>query len=281
MSFALTDIGLNLTHDSFDHDRESVIAQAVTAGVTHMVITGATLAGSRAAIALARRHPQRMRATAGVHPHHAHELQDDDRAELGRLMREPEVAAAGECGLDYFRHFSPPAEQRRAFALQLELAAEAGKPVFLHQRDAHADFCAILREHLPSLAGGVAHCFTGGDAELDDCLAMGLSIGITGWICDERRGVHLRELVRRIPANRLMLETDAPYLLPRDLVPKPATRRNEPRWLPHINAVVAQCRGEMPETVAAVTHANSLRFFGMAEPMAVPEAAPLTSMARH
>ncbi len=222
-----------------------------------------------------------MRATAGVHPHHALELQTADRAELDCLMREPEVAAAGECGLDYFRNLSPPAEQRRAFALQLELAADAGKPVFLHQRDAHADFRAILREHLPALAGGVAHCFTGNGAELDDCLAMGLSIGITGWICDERRGMHLRELVRHIPADRLMLETDAPYLLPRDLVPKPATRRNEPRWLPHINAVVAQCRGESPELLAAVTHANSLRFFAMAEPAAVPEAAPLTSIACH
>jgi TatD DNase family protein len=281
MSLILTDIGLNLTHDSFDHDRETVIAQAVAAGVTRMVITGATLAGSRAAIALARRHPLRMRATAGVHPHHAQELQGEDRVELDRLIRQPEVAAAGECGLDYFRNLSPPAEQRRAFALQLELAAEAGKPVFLHQRDAHADFCAILREHRPALAGGVAHCFTGNDAELDDCLAMGLSIGITGWICDERRGMHLRELVRRIPADRLMLETDAPYLLPRDLVPKPATRRNEPRWLPHINAVVAQCRGETPEALAAITHANSLRFFGMAEPVATPEAASPTTIACH
>jgi TatD DNase family protein len=279
MSFALTDIGLNLTHDSFDHDRETVIAQAVAAGVTHMVITGATLAGSRAAIALARRHPQRMRATAGVHPHHAQELQDADRAELDRLLCEPEVAAAGECGLDYFRNLAPAAEQRRAFALQLELAATVGKPVFLHQRDAHADFRAILSEYLPALAGGVAHCFTGTDTELDDCLAMGLSIGITGWICDERRGTHLRELVRRIPAGRLMLETDAPYLLPRDLVPKPATRRNEPRWLPHINAVVAQCRGESAEALAALTHANSLRFFGLAAATAPPADAPLESLA--
>jgi TatD DNase family protein len=279
MSFALTDIGLNLTHDSFDHDRETVIAQAVAAGVTHMVITGATMDGSRAAIALARRHPRCMRATAGVHPHHAQELQEAERGELRRLLREPEVAAAGECGLDYFRNLSPPVEQRRAFALQLELAAEVGKPVFLHQRDAHADFCAILRERLPALAGGVAHCFTGNGAELDDCLAMGLSIGITGWICDERRGTHLRELVRHIPAERLMLETDAPYLLPRDLVPRPATRRNEPRWLPHINAVVARCRGESDEALAALTHANSLRFFGMTAATVPAVATPVATLA--
>ena len=137
-----------------------------------------------------------------------------------------------------------------------------GKPVFLHQRDAHDAFVGIMRELRPRLPGGVAHCFTGDERELRDYLALDLSIGITGWICDERRGHHLRDLVRLIPADRLMIETDAPYLLPRDLTPKPQGRRNEPKYLPHILATVAACRGEAPEAVAAATTRNALRFFG-------------------
>jgi TatD DNase family protein len=262
MNPTLVDIGLNLAHDSFDHDREHVVATAMAAGVRHMVITGSTLVSTRAAIALARAAPDRFRATAGIHPHHAREFHGADVATLRALMLEPEVGAAGECGLDYFRNFSPHDDQERVFRQQLELAAELGKPAFLHQRDAHDTFMAILREFRPRLPAGVAHCFTGDERELRDYLDLDLSIGITGWICDERRGHHLRELVRLIPADRLMLETDAPYLLPRDLQPKPHGRRNEPKYLPHVLATVAACRGEAAEALAAVTTRNALRFFG-------------------
>jgi TatD DNase family protein len=229
-----------------------------------MVITGSTLESTRAAIEIVRRAPGRFRATAGVHPHHAREFHAEDVPELRRLMLQPEVGAAGECGLDYFRNFSPHPDQERVFRQQLELAADLGKPVFLHQRDAHDVFVAILRDYLPRLRAGVAHCFTGDRRELDDYLSLGLSIGITGWICDERRGQHLRDLVRRIPLERLMLETDAPYLLPRDLEPRPRTRRNEPRYLPHILDTVAACRGEPAESIAAATTRNALAFFGFA-----------------
>lgn len=262
MTPSLVDIGLNLGHDSFDHDREAVVAAAKSVGVHHMVITGSTLASTRHAIELARSDPATYRATAGIHPHHAREFHDHDVAELRGLLRAPEVGAAGECGLDYFRNFSPHEDQERVFRAQLALAVEAGKPVFLHQRDAHEAFVAILREYLPRLPGGVAHCFTGDGRELGDYLDMGLSIGITGWICDERRGQHLRELVARIPLDRLMLETDAPYLLPRDLQPRPKSRRNEPRHLPHILATVAACRREDPVVVADATTRNALAFFG-------------------
>jgi TatD DNase family protein len=262
MALPLVDIGLNLAHDSFDHDRDHVVDTAVEAGVGHMVITGSTLASTRAAIELVRRDPERFRATAGIHPHHAREFHAPDIPELRDLMRAHEVGAAGECGLDFFRNFSPHADQERVFRAQLELAVEMHKPVFLHQRDAHDAFVAILRDYWPRLPGGVAHCFTGDARELDDYLSLGLSIGITGWICDERRGQHLRDLVRRIPLDRLMLETDAPYLLPRDLEPKPKTRRNEPRYLPHVLATVAACRGEPAERIAAETTRNALVFFG-------------------
>jgi TatD DNase family protein len=179
------------------------------------------------------------------------------------------VRAAGETGLDHYRDYAPHRAQIHAFERQLDLALDCGKPLFLHQRDAHADFIACLDRAFgsgPRPIEVVVHCFTGTDAELDDCLARDFHIGITGWICDERRGLHLRELVGRIPADRLMLETDAPYLLPRDLVPKPPHRRNEPMHLAHICAAVAAARGEPAAITAANATATARRFFGLPEP---------------
>ena len=255
------DIGVNLAHDSFDADRDAVMHRAAQAGVVQMMVTGASEDGSRKAIELARQHPGVLFATAGVHPHHAADLTTAALPALAEMARAPEVVAVGECGLDYFRDFSPRDLQRRAFAWQLELAAATGKPVFLHQRDAHEDFVAILREHRAAIAGGVAHCFTAGEAERDAYLELGLAIGITGWICDERRGLHLREVVRKIPADRLMLETDAPYLLPRDLKPAPKSRRNEPHHLPHVARAVASARHESLESIARTATENTRRLF--------------------
>jgi TatD DNase family protein len=256
----LIDIGINLGHDSYDAERDAVLARAHAAGVVQMMVTGATLAGSAQAIVLARAHPGTLFATAGVHPHHAAELGETRLEELAGLAASPEVVAVGECGLDYLRDFAPRAAQRAAFHRQLELAARLGKPVFLHQRDAHEDFLAILREH-GGRHRGVAHCFTGGAAELNAYLDLGLAIGITGWICDERRGAHLGPLLREIPSERLLLETDGPYLLPRDLEPRPATRRNEPAFLPHIAAVVARARGEPLAALARSSTAAARMLF--------------------
>jgi TatD DNase family protein len=178
------------------------------------------------------------------------------------MARDSAVVAAGECGLDYFRDFSPRELQRRAFGWQLEIAVDTGKPVFLHQRDAHEDFVAMLSDYAPRLAGGVAHCFTAGAKERDAYLELGLHIGITGWINDERRGRHLRDVVKGIPADRLMLETDAPYLLPRDIEPAPKTRRNEPHYLPYVARAVAGARAETCEAVAATSTAAARKFFG-------------------
>jgi TatD DNase family protein len=260
----LIDIGINLTHSSFDRDRAAVVEAARASGVAQLIVTGTTLESSRAAAELARAHPGRLYATAGVHPHHASELAESQLAELRALLAAPGVVAAGECGLDYYRNYSPPAEQRVAFARQLRLSADCGRPLFLHQREAHADFVAALREHGRSVRG-VAHCYTGGEAELDAYLELGLHIGITGWVCDERRGQSLQSLVARIPAGRLLLETDAPYLLPRDLKERVVARRNEPRFLPHIAATVARLRDETLEQCSAHTTAAARSLFGLAE----------------
>jgi len=259
----LIDIGANLAHDSFDADRDAVMHRAANAGVVQMVVTGSSVEATQRAIELSRAHPGVLFATAGVHPHHAADLTAEALPALEALARDPAVVAAGECGLDYFRDFSPRDLQRRAFAWQLEIAAKTGKPVFLHQRDAHDDFIAILREHRAGLPGGVAHCFTAGEEERDAYLELGLAIGITGWINDERRGQHLREVVRGIPPDRLMIETDAPYLLPRDIRPAPKSRRNEPAFLPWVVRAVAAARGETPEVVAGYTTATARAFFKM------------------
>jgi TatD DNase family protein len=259
----LIDIGINLAHDSYQADREAVLSRAHAAGVIQLVVTGASAASNRKAMELAQAHPGQLFSTAGVHPHHATELTDELLAELEHLAREPHVVAVGECGLDYFRDISPRRAQRKAFERQLELAARVRKPVFLHERDAHDDFLAIVREHLPELLGGVAHCFTGTGEQLESYLALGLAIGVTGWICDERRGKHLAALMSTIPAERLLVETDGPYLLPRDLRPMPASRRNEPAFLPHIVAAIARARGEPYELMARSSTAAARRFFNL------------------
>lgn len=262
----LIDIGLNLTHDSFDHDRDEVVDRAIAAGVAQFVLTGSSVAGSRDAVALAATRPDRFAATAGIHPHHASEFDRATVPALELLLASPHCVAVGECGLDFFRNFSTPAQQEHAYREQLLLAARTGLPVFLHQRDAHDRFTGILKEHIADLARAVAHCFTGDAAELAAFLELDLYIGITGWICDERRGHHLLEIVEDIPLDRIMIETDAPYLLPRDLVPKPRNRRNEPVHLPHILNTVARAMRIDPEELALATTANARRFFALTGP---------------
>lgn len=259
----LVDIGANLTHESFRHDLDAVLCRAVEHGVSTMLVTGASREGSEQALALARAHPGLLHATAGVHPHHAIDYDDATDARLRELLADEAVKATGECGLDYFRNYSPHDVQIAAFERQLQIAADCGKPLFLHQRDAHADFLACLDAMRGKLPRAVVHCFTADREELSHYLERDFHIGLTGWICDERRGTHLREIVGMIPSDRLMIETDAPYILPRDLPQKVANRRNEPMFLPHICAAVAAARGEEVEETAARTTATARAFFGL------------------
>ena len=255
--YDLIDIGANLTHDSFANDLPEVIDRAAAAGVSRMIVTGSTAESSEAALALARRYPRRLFATAGVHPHHAIGFGPDTAGHLVRLATHPEVVAIGECGLDYFRDISPRNHQRQAFERQLTLAAATGKPVFLHQRNAHEDFIAIVREHATEITGGVAHCFTGTRSQMEQYIEIGLYIGVTGWICDERRGNDLRAAVAVLPMERVMIETDAPYLLPRNLGDRPSSRRNEPAYLPAVLAMSARCMNAPPGEVAAAATRNA------------------------
>ena len=257
------DIGANLGHESFRGDLEAVIERAAEAGVERIVVTGASEAESAAAQRLAARYPGRLSATAGVHPHLARDWTDTSADALLGLLGRPEVVAVGEAGLDFNRDFSPRASQERAFEAQIELAIALEMPLFMHERDASERFVAILERHRHRLGPAVVHCFTGDERALDTYLDLDLHIGITGWICDERRGTHLHPLVGKIPSERLMVETDAPYLLPRDLRPRPRGRRNEPANLPHIVERVARLRGETAEQLAQSTTRAARAFFGL------------------
>ncbi len=257
----LVDIGANLTHSSFHHDMAGVLKDARDVGVTSIIVTGASDEGNREAQELVSQYPQQLHATAGVHPHHAGEYTAASDALIRELVTTGRVVAVGECGLDYNRNYSPHPAQRQVFEAQLKIAAEHRMPVFMHLRDAYAEFVEILADYRNDLPAAVAHCFTGSEDELDGLLAMDLHIGITGWICDERRGHHLREFVHKIPADRLMIETDAPYLLPRDLDPKPKDRRNIPAYLPHILESLASAIGKPVEQLAAETTATARAFF--------------------
>ncbi len=263
----LIDIGANLTHDSFDADRSDVISRAAAVGVQRMIVTGADAEGSKQAVALAAENPGVLWATSGVHPHHANEYDADCDALLRELVQRPEVVAVGEMGLDYFRNFSSHEEQESAFEQQLQIAADCGKPVFLHQRDAHDQFTAILNNHRQNLSGGVAHCFTGTAEQMHTYLDMGFYVGITGWICDERRGHDLQEAVKTLPLDRVMLETDAPYLLPRDLSKAQKQsingRRNEPSLLPHVLQVTARLMDVAAEELAAAATNNTCKLFAI------------------
>ena len=253
----LVDIGANLTHPAFHADLPAVLERARAAGVSTVIATGTTVGETRKALDLG------FLTTAGVHPHHARECNAETISAIKELANHPRVVAIGECGLDFNRNYSPHPDQEKWFLAQAELGLEIGKPLFLHSRDAYPRFAELLKSL--KIQKAVAHCFTGERQELRTYLDLGLYIGITGWICDERRGKHLLELVREIPRERLLLETDAPYLAPRDMKPQPKARRNEPAFLPHILRTVARALGRPAEEVAAETADNARQLFRLDE----------------
>ena len=258
------DIGVNLTGSSFKKDIAQLIERAQQAGVEQLIVTGTNIQHSEQAIHLTQQYESVCFSTVGLHPHHASDYCNDTGSELRDMLKHKNTVAVGECGLDFNRNFSSRKEQIRAFEAQLEIAIEIQKPVFLHQRDAHEDLISIIKGCRDELKQVVAHCFTGTIEELNDYLTLEMYVGVTGWICDERRGQALQQAVKHIPLDRIMLETDAPYLLPRNLQEKPVEKnRNEPCYLPHIAKSVASHMGLEEIQLVTAAYENSCEFFGI------------------
>ena len=259
-TFSCIDIGANLTSKKFSNDLEKVLDESKSAGLSHIVLTGSSEKNSIESSKICQRHPGFLYATAGIHPHNAAEYDDDRTARtLDDLYQLNHVVAVGECGLDFNRDFSPRDKQHHCFAAHLELAAKNGLPMFLHERDAFDAFYSMMNESRDRISRAVVHCFTGSIKNAKAYLDLDLHLGITGWICDEHRGKHLREVVKIIPGNRLMVETDCPYLAPRDY--RPRINRNEPKYLPHILTTIAECRGEPVEQLAGEIMETTTTFF--------------------
>jgi len=265
----LTDIGVNLMSPAFDNDRKEVLASAKESGVYPLVIIGNDIASSEQAVNFTKNRREKCYSTVGVHPHNAKNWDTAAAINLMKLISEAandtgnsNIVAIGECGLDYYRNFSPREAQLKCFEDQLALAAEIGKPVFLHERDAFTEIFSLLNKYHSFLSGVVVHCFSGGTAELEAYLSIDCYIGITGWLCDERRGGHLIPLLKNIPADRLLFETDSPYLIPRNL-PRSIKKggRNEPCFLPHVVSFAAEILNKPFEQLAAETSANAARLF--------------------
>ncbi len=265
IEYGLIDIGVNLTNKRFDKDRTDVIRRAQMHGLTKFLITGTCVEESKKALALCKHFqdefPNYLYCTAGVHPHDADNVSSGYLAQLKQLAKNNHVKAIGECGLDFNRNFSTPANQQRVFREQVALAAELQKPLFLHQRDAFIPWYETLLPYVDKLPAMVAHCFTGSRDELKQCLKADMYIGITGWICDERRGQELRDIVSLIPLNRLLIETDAPYLTPRTIKPKPKSSRNEPSYLSYVVKEIATITGLDHDEIACQTSLNANRVF--------------------
>jgi TatD DNase family protein len=261
------DIGVNLTNKRFDKDRTELITRAKKVGVEQLLITGTSVKESKRALTLCHQYqqqfPNTLFTTAGVHPHDADGVSEGYLDELAELAQQPQIKAIGECGLDFNRNFSAPEQQLKIFKDQIHLAKQYSMPLFLHQRDAFQPWYNELKPFFDKVPAMVAHCFTGTKSELEKCIDVGMYIGITGWLCDERRGKPLQEIVSLIPLDRLLIETDAPYLTPRNIKPKPKSSRNEPSYLPFIIEKIASITALDPNEIACQTSMNAQQAFNL------------------
>ena len=258
------DIGINLTNKQFAGEYDEVIDRAISAGVEQILLTGTSVRSSKEALALAEEYPETLFATAGIHPHDAKTMNAESIKILASLLKEKKVVAVGECGLDFDRDFSPRPVQESCFHAQLSLAEEVQKPLFLHERAAFDRFIAILKEH-SSLPEGVVHCFTGQLKEAKTYLEMGYYIGFTGAITDVRRFADLEEVVRYVPLDRMLIETDAPFMMSKNVPTRQLSyhqqRRNEPAFLPYVAQTIARYKGVSLKAVADKTRENAEALF--------------------
>jgi TatD DNase family protein len=257
----LFDIACNFSSDRFEKDLNKVIKRAKDNNVTKFLLVSASLKDAEKVNKIYQDNKDSCFLTIGAHPHHANEFNSSSPSEMKRLIDEYKPHSVGETGLDFFRNISSYEEQLFAFEEQIRIAIETNLPLFLHQRDAHDDFLKIISKYKNDISKAVVHCFTGTQKELDDYLEMEFSIGLTGWICDERRNIDLRKSLKNIPLDKLMIETDCPYLIPRNLNNKPKNNRNEPAYLPHIANEIALLINLDKDKLIDITYKNSINFF--------------------
>lgn len=266
---SLIDIGANFTHKSLKHNLSQILDRASKAQVSHVIITGTSLQGSREAIDISEKYNQQQQAvklysTVGIHPHDAtrHSKYNYREQLVDLLKRHKHIVAVGECGLDYDRNFSLHEDQKSVFDTQLQLACEFNLPLFMHERSASNEMLSILEKYSQhDNFHGVVHCFTNGSLDvLRQYLSLNLYIGITGWVCDERRGKDLAKLIPHIPLDRLLIETDAPFLLPRNM-PRPWPSQNEPSCLPYVVKKLAECYSTSTDEIAKCTTENAKKLF--------------------
>ena len=257
----IADIACNFTSDRFDNDLDEVINQAIVNNITKFGLICSRLSDIDKLLEIYNRYSKDMFFTIGVHPHHANEINEEYLKKLKEVINNNNPHAIGETGLDFFRNLSTYEEQIYAFEEQIKIAIDTNKPLFLHQRDSHDDFIKILRKYSSDINKSVVHCFTGTKEQLNDYLELDCYIGVTGWICDAKRNIELRKTIKNIPLERLMIETDCPYLIPKNLEEKPKNNRNEPTYLNHIANEIAALMKKDINDIREKTYKTSLSFF--------------------
>lgn len=265
----MIDIGANLTNSCFEDDFNEVVERAKSNNVSKIIITGTDYNSSIQAIDLTKKYPDYLFSTAGVHPHEADNYSSEIEKKINLLIEnnvKENLVAVGETGLDFYRNFSKKQNQYSAFESQIDLAIKHKLPLFLHERDAFNDFYSIISSFTNKISNAVVHCFTGDLDSLRAYLDLGLYIGITGWVCDIKRGEELRQIVKFIPPDRLMIETDSPYLIPQcKNVDKYISikRRNEPSSLPLIAKKLSECCGINLSELISNSVNNTNNFFNL------------------
>ena len=257
----IADIACNFTSDRFDNDLDEIIDRAIANNITKFGLICSQLSDLDKLLEIYNQYSINMYFTIGVHPHHANEINKEYLDKLKEVINKNNPHAIGETGLDFYRNLSTYEEQVYAFEEQIKIAIDTNKPLFLHQRDSHCDFIKILRKYSSDLNKAVVHCFTGTQDQLEAYLELDCYIGVTGWICDEKRNVELRKTIKNIPLDRLMIETDCPYLIPKDLPEKPKNNRNEPINLNHIASEIAMLMGIDEDVLRKDTFKNTINFF--------------------
>ena len=250
------DIGANLTSSHFSKDLDVVLNDSLTAGVEKICITSSNLDDVKNAKKISEKY-KHLYYSVGFHPHNAKDFKIEFLKDMSVYLKDPKAICLGEMGLDFNRNFSSKEEQILCFESQLSLANSISKPLFLHQRDAHEEFLSVLDNHKFNQKL-IVHCFTGNLSELEDYLKRDFYIGITGWVCDLKRGKELRKCINQIPEDKLLIETDSPYLSPRKKI-----RRNEPKFLIDVAEEVATLRNETKESIINSSYENSLNFFNL------------------